>query len=204
MSKAFDTVRRNSLLQQLRQIVGKDELHIIKILITDIIFKVRIGQTMGPEIKTNIGVPQGDSLSPILFILYLANALTPKPNEEHNYCKASIPAEDLQPNHLKDHTYSIPTEQNPLIEQQYADDTGWIEVNGTHRVNKKEKETPDKLEDNNSGVNTDKAEKHHVPRKNKDNRWKKSKFLASLLGTEEDVKERMGLTISTCKSSKMS
>ena len=154
-------------MQPLKQIVGKDELHIIKILIIDIILKVRIGQTIRPEIKTNIRVPQGDSLSPIL---YLANSLTPKPNEVHNYCKPSIPAEDLQPNHLKDHTYSIPTEPNPLIEQQYADDTGWIEVNGTHRVDKIEKETPDKLEDNNLGANTDKTEKHHVSRKDKDDR----------------------------------
>ena len=51
MSKAFDTVRRSSLLQQLKQIVGKDELHIIKILITDKILKVRIGQTIGPKSK---------------------------------------------------------------------------------------------------------------------------------------------------------
>ena len=46
--------------------------------------------------------------------------------------------------------------------QQHADDTGWIEVNGTHCVDKIEKETPYKLKDNDLGVNTDKTEKHHV------------------------------------------
>ena len=50
-----------------------------------------------------------------------------------------MPAEDLQPNHLKDHTYSLPTELNPLMEQNYADYTGWIEVNGTHREDKTKK-----------------------------------------------------------------
>ena len=59
-----------------------------------------------------------------------------------------------------------------------------------------EKETPDKLKDNNSGVNTDKTEKQHVSGKNKDVHWKKSKYLGSLLGTEEDIKRRMGLAIS--------
>ena len=39
------------------------------------------------------------------------------------------------------------------------------------------------------------------PEKNKDGRWKKSKFLGSLLGTE-DVKRRMGLAIKTCNKFK--
>ena len=46
------------------------------------------------------------------------------------------------------------------------------------------------------------GQKHHVSRKNKDDRWKKSKYLGSLLGTEEDIKRRMGLAISTCNKFK--
>ena len=50
-------------------------------------------------------------------------------------------------------------------------------------------------------MNTDKTEKHHVSRKNKDDRWKKSKYLGSLLSTEV-AKRRMGLAISTCNKFK--
>ena len=83
MSKAFDTVQRNSLVKQLRSILEEDELHIIKILLTDVKLKVRIGKEMGEEIITNIGVPQGDCLSPILFTLYLANALNDEVQHQH-------------------------------------------------------------------------------------------------------------------------
>ncbi len=75
MSKAFDTVRRNDLLQQLKEVLDEDEVHIIKILLKDVKLVVKMGRHMGEEILTNIGVPQGDCCSPILFTLYLANAL---------------------------------------------------------------------------------------------------------------------------------
>ncbi len=42
MSKAFDTVQRDSLIQQLKSILEEDELHIITILLKDVKLKVRI------------------------------------------------------------------------------------------------------------------------------------------------------------------
>ena len=60
------------------------------ILINDVNLKVRCGKTTGEKINTNIGIPQGDCLSPVLFTLYLAAALETKRNrEDHNYSKPS-------------------------------------------------------------------------------------------------------------------
>ena len=75
MSKAFETVRRNELFKILKEVLNKDELHMIKIPVKDVKLNVRIGNTRGEKISTNIGVPQGDCLNPILFIVYLAEAL---------------------------------------------------------------------------------------------------------------------------------
>ena len=88
MSKAFDTVQRNTLLKDLRQILTPAELHIIKILIQDIKLKVRIGKETSDDFTTKMGVPQGDCLSPILFTLYLAKALketNTSQNRDHTY-----------------------------------------------------------------------------------------------------------------------
>ena len=42
------------------------------ILAKDVKLNVRIGNTLGEEISTNICILQGECLSPILFIVYLA------------------------------------------------------------------------------------------------------------------------------------
>ena len=94
MSKAFDTVRRKMLLNDLKQILDADEYHMLSILILDVRLKVRVGDCEGEEIITEVGIAQGDCSSAILFILYLAITLereepvvTPTEHHDHNYYK---------------------------------------------------------------------------------------------------------------------
>ena len=44
MSKAFDTVKRGQLLNDLKEILEDDELHMIQILIQDVKLRVRCGK----------------------------------------------------------------------------------------------------------------------------------------------------------------
>ena len=57
MSKAFDTVNRKTLLDDLKRILNPDELHLVKILIDKVKLAVRVGKTTGNLFETNIGVP---------------------------------------------------------------------------------------------------------------------------------------------------
>ena len=119
MSKAFDTVKRNNLMELLETIFDPDETHMMKIILKDLKLSVRIGKEFGEKITTNIGVPREDCLSPILFTLYLADALKTERStitEEHNYSKILMNSEDLLQEHLKD--------------------TGWVAANAKHRTEK--------------------------------------------------------------------
>ena len=76
MSAAFDTIDRNQLLNIIATIVNKDELRIIRFLLSNTKIKTRInGATKTNTFISNVGTPQGDSLSPVLFIVYLEHAL---------------------------------------------------------------------------------------------------------------------------------
>ena len=103
MSKAFNTVRRNELFKILKEVLDKDVLHMMKILLKDVKLNVRIGNTL-EDISTNIGVPQGDCLNPIPFLVYLAEALRPTRH-------IAIPS------YIEDHRYSIHS-TNLLINMQ--------------------------------------------------------------------------------------
>ena len=74
MSKTFENVDRKKLMNILGSILTKYELHMMHVLINDVILNVKIGSNTGPDIHTNIGICQGDCVSILLFILYLAFA----------------------------------------------------------------------------------------------------------------------------------
>lgn len=75
MSRAFDTIIRSDLLTTLKSIITKDNWRIVQKLITNTSIKVSINNQTSRSFITNIGAPQGDSLSPVLFTIYLESAL---------------------------------------------------------------------------------------------------------------------------------
>ena len=215
MSKAFDTVSRADLINDLSEVLDEDELHLIYILLNDVKYTVRCGKTFGENICTNIGTPQGDSLSAILFTFYLAKSLTEhkeKTQLEHNCCTSSdTPSEDLLPEHLKDHMYGRPSNtkidkkgtwiKNDLsIDQQYADDISFISTN-RGKIDTIKSKIPKKLKERNLNVNESKTEDYTI-KKNGDTSWKSCKYLGSLPDTTSDVTRRKQLAFDAFNSMK--
>eukprot|EP00794_Sanderia_malayensis_P018431 gene18431-biopygen12371 len=162
MSKAFDTVRRKDLFDILKEILYDDEVHMIKILVENVKLTVRVGHTFGEKIVTNTGVPQGGCLSPILFIIHLAAALQPTLNIG-------------MPKAIRDHDYGKYTISPFMIDQQYADDTGWI-TNDAESSREIRREVPPKLKQKNLMVNDTKSEEYEVER-NGSTDWMKCKYI---------------------------
>ncbi|KAJ8524821.1 hypothetical protein ON010_g16295 [Phytophthora cinnamomi] len=75
LSRAFDIVNRDKLLSVLEDIVDNDELRLIRLLLQDTSLALRFGNTLLSPFESNAGTPQGDSLSPVLFVVYLGAAL---------------------------------------------------------------------------------------------------------------------------------
>ena len=191
MSKAFDTVKRNILISDLKMIMDDDEMHILKLLIDDVRLIVKCGSTLGNTFMTNTGVPQGDCLSPILFIFYLSKALS----EEILYEQPKTSPQKFN--------YIVPTKR--ILEVQYSDDISWI-TNGEKKLLDDIKEKiPKQLERRNLLINPDKTEEHKIewikkPKKGEvineeDWTWKKCRILGSMIDTKEDVKRRKSLAL---------
>ncbi len=211
MSKAFDTVDRGLLFEDLKEILNQDELHMISILLKNVHLTVRMKKRQGERFSTNVGVPQGDFLSPVLFTFYLAKALKGDglPEEvqvvlDHEYCRAKLEnKENATPPEIFDHTYSrIPHLQRPfMLEQQFADDIGWLSVSKC-RTDVIKEEVPTKLMRRNLNVNESKTEEYTISRNNKDDSWKRCKYVGSHPDTESDFKRRKQLASSSYQQHK--
>ena len=75
LSRAFDTIRRGKFLNVLHSFLDTNNVRIIRLLLSETNITVRVDDTLSAPFNTTVGPPQGDSLSPVLFIVYLEAAL---------------------------------------------------------------------------------------------------------------------------------
>ena len=112
MSKVLDSIQRNTLIEDLKNVLNQDELHLIRILL-DLKIEAKFGNYKFQFFIKDTGAPQGDCVSAREFTFYLTKSLettiandTPS-LEEHNNIQSNYPI--VLPNYQID------------IEQQYAD-----------------------------------------------------------------------------------
>ena len=210
MSKAFDTVNRKLLFEELQEILNGDEMYLLSVLTNRPKIQVKIGNTIGDAFETLVGIMQGDVLSAILFILYLSKSL-------------KLP---------------IKTKMKGFISTpKYADDITYAGTSKT-QIDELEKKLPERLESYNLTVNKTKTERYTIPKpppppapipsmktllkhkndktlwseldwltykpkvKNKTPDWRDCKLLGSKLDTEKDINRRKGITIDSMQKYK--
>ena len=206
MSKAFDTVNRNKLFDALELILLPEELHLLHLLTNNVKLQVRVGSELSDEFYTIIGIMQGDCLSAVLFIFYLAQALAERnPTEaEHNYAKHmdKYPRSEMDPVNAE-HNYASDIhsldyfKSAVIIEPKYADDITYVSTSKAYIDNTQET-IPQKLKLYNLGVNLSKTEKYTVPdppNTTTKESWKSCKLLGSIIDTENDIKRRKALAM---------
>lgn len=164
LSKAFDTIIRSKLMEVLSTFLDNDDLRMISVLLSKTSMKLQFNRTISETFDTNVGVPQGDSLSPVLFVIYLEAA-------------------------MRDLSESIGTEYHLLPSMiAYADDCNFNTTN-LMLVDTIQADTPDVLSKWNLKMNSLKSEFTHIERRpcrNKEH-WRHTQKLGSLLGDFEDV-----------------
>ena len=169
MSRAFDTINRLKLVQVMDTIVDADEGRMIRLLLVNTTLTVRINDITGIPFTTTTGTPQGDSLSPVLFVCYLEAALR------------DVRAR-LQPAPQTD--MIIPTET------EYADDVTFISTSHDY-LQQSLPQIKTILETWDLHVNEAKTEWVELISSNPTNEaWRNVKVLGSLLGDHQDIQKR--------------
>ena len=200
MSKAFDTVCRSKLLTDLQEILEPDEMHMMAVLISDVVLTVKVGKELGDQIKTEVGIAQGDCPSAVLFIFYLAKSMTPNREcIEHNYASVEQ-CGNILPEECQDHDYYRKTEIKNYfeIDPKYADDISWA-TTAKQRITYIKETTPSTLAKRNLMINESKTEDYEIIRQGNE-KWKNCKLLGSLLDTEKDINRRKILAIDAFKT----
>ena len=207
MSKAFDTVDRKRLFKSLEEILLPEELHLLHILINDVFIHVRVGNELSVAFISLIGIIQGDCLSAILFIFYLAQALKPKERSDHTYAIKVFNQINWKSSIKEDKMFSI--------SPKYADDITWAS-NDTKVIEMVKETVPPMLREAHLKVNESKTEEYAIPLPKRNqilqehsytkhpdtNGWKKCKLLGSFIDTETDINHRKAKIINNMKNSK--
>ncbi len=119
MSSAFDTIHRNEMINIAERILQEDEVRILRVLLSNTTLEVRVKGAETQPFTSNIGSPQGDSISGPLFTAYFEEALKEL-------------REEITPVHERDHNYTE-TESSLPGEVIYADDYDHITDNKDKR-----------------------------------------------------------------------
>ncbi len=140
MSKAFDCLDREFILSTAQELLEEDEMRILLYLLSNTTLTAIIGGQEGEKFNTTIGTPQGDSLSPLLFILYLEAVM-------RKYREELIP---------------LPEDGEFYLETKYADDCDFISHHTPDNNFITETLLPAHLAKYNLKMNPDKTEKTEI------------------------------------------
>ena len=188
MSSAFDTIDRNKLVEIVESFLDEDEARFIRRLLSNTTLEVRVKGAERTPFESNIGSPQGGSISGPLFEIYFENALKDVRDDIKTF-KASANIEEIDT--------ALPDE---II---YADDCDFITEED--RIKKHINQNTDRtLLQHNLLVNNDKTENttlERYPGKNAAEKelWRKVKKLGSLLGDREDISRRKQLSTTSLR-----
>ena len=130
MSKAFDWINRNKPIEDLRNTIKADELHIISKLL-NVSFSMTCENALSEVFKTDTGAPQRDFTSTPEFTYYLTKTLDPaKSNYLLNYSYVEQIVRSNIPDHLIEHNYCMATQKDQIdIDMEYADDINKVTSN---------------------------------------------------------------------------
>ena len=157
MSSAFDTINREELLNITAGFIDEDEMRILRLLLSDTTLEVKVKGAEASQFTSNIGSPQGDSISGPLFTVYFENALK---DLRQAIDEEPIDVKEINMQWIEQSSSEMPHEM------EYADDCDLI----TENEKKKEmilSKTRDILTKNNLLVNEDKTEHTVVKRSSK-------------------------------------
>jgi len=180
MSRAFDTIHRDRLLTVIGQFLQEDDVRLIRYLISNTHLQVRVGSQESDSFATTVGTPQGDSLSPILFIIYLEAALRD--------VRERVPRNAKEDAHLP-------------FDIEYADDVDFLSTSGSW-LRSLEPQVSTILGEWFLQVNGSKTEYALISREadRTSENWRMVKKLGSLLGDQEDVCRRKQLASAAFQS----
>ena len=117
MSSAIDTIYRDELFKIVEEFLDEDDLRILSVLLVKTTLEVKVENAQATTFESNIGSPQGDSISGLLFTLYFNRALQQIKDEMQ---KEPIDCRDINPRWVEKMESSIPEE---IV---YADDCDFI------------------------------------------------------------------------------
>ena len=181
LSSAFDTIRRDELIKILGNIINDDEVRMIRLLLSNTTLNVKMNNADTAPFESNVGSPQGDAISGVLFNIYLEDAL--------RRVRTSLNSRDS----TIEHTYVHPRSSLPR-EMCYADDSDYPTLD-TIRRDEILAATFDILPQRNLKVNPEKTEHTIIERGSNEKDWRTVRKLGSLLGDQEDIAKRKQLSI---------